>query len=60
LLHEGDRAPRLCYRHRVNDSEFHLDTAAIQAELGGIPLSYPTVWAWLREYIREGESQLVP
>lgn len=48
----------LRYRHRANGKAFELDTAAIRAELGGIPLSYPPVCAWLREFIAEGEAEL--
>jgi anti-sigma regulatory factor (Ser/Thr protein kinase) len=58
LLHGGEDTPRLYYRHRVNGETFELDTTAMQAELGGIPLSYPPVRAWLRDFISEGEAQL--
>jgi anti-sigma regulatory factor (Ser/Thr protein kinase) len=59
LLHGDGRAPRLGYHHEVKDRVFDLDTAAIEAELGGIPLSYPAVRTWLQDYIREGEAQLL-
>jgi hypothetical protein len=38
---------------------FDLDTAAIRAELGEIPLSHPLVRDWLRDYIAAGEAELV-
>lgn len=37
---------------------FELDTAAMQAELGEIPLSHPRVREWLRDYVAEGEAEL--
>jgi hypothetical protein len=58
LLHGEGGAPRLCYCHRVNSETFELDTEAVQAELGGIPLSYPPVRAWLRDYVSQGEAEL--
>jgi anti-sigma regulatory factor (Ser/Thr protein kinase) len=39
---------------------FDLDTAAVRVELGDIPLSHPLVREWLRDYIAEGEAELVP
>jgi anti-sigma regulatory factor (Ser/Thr protein kinase) len=58
LLHGEGGAPRLCYRHLVNGEAFELDTEAIRAELGGIPLSYPPVRVWLSDYISQGETEL--
>jgi anti-sigma regulatory factor (Ser/Thr protein kinase) len=58
LLHGADRLPRLRYRHRLNGETFELDTAAIEAELGEIPLSHPPVRAWLSDYIRQEEARL--
>lgn len=56
----GDGRPlRLCYRHRVGDEVFEFDSAAIEAEVGGLPLSYPPLREWLREFIAEGEAGLV-
>jgi hypothetical protein len=52
-------APRFYYRHEVDGRAFELDTAAIQAELGEIPLSHPRVREWLHEYIAEGEAELI-
>jgi hypothetical protein len=55
----GDGRPlRLCYRHRVGDEAFEFDTAAIEAEVGGLPLSYPPLRDWLHDYIAEGEASL--
>ena len=51
-------APRFTYRHQVEGRTFELDTAAIQAELGEIPLSHPRVREWLHDYIAEGEAEL--
>ncbi len=52
------RAPDLVYTHRVSGREFTFDTAAIRAELDGVPLSEPLVAQWLADYIAEGESSL--
>ena len=58
LLHKDGTAPELYYQHRVGDRAFELDTAAVRAELGDIPLSYPPVRGWLYEHIVEGEAEL--
>lgn len=49
---------QLHYRHQVGAQTFELDTEAIQAELGDVPLSHPKVRNWLHEYIVEGEAEL--
>jgi len=55
----GDGRPlRLCYRHRVGDEAFEFDSAAIEAEVGGLPLSYPPLRDWLHDFIAEGEAGL--
>lgn len=58
LLGGDDRPLRLCYRHRVGDEAFEFDSAAIEAEVGGLPLSYPPLRDWLRDFIAEGEASL--
>ena len=58
LLGGDDRPLRLCYRHRVGDEAFEFDSAAIAAEVGGLPLSYPPLRDWLRDFIAEGEADL--
>ena len=57
LSGDGER-PQLHYQHRVSDRTFDLDTAAIQAKIGAISLSYPPLRDWLHEYIAEGEAKL--
>lgn len=54
----SEQATRLVYMHRAGERVFELDTAEIEAELGGVPLSHPRVREWLREAIAEGESGL--
>jgi anti-sigma regulatory factor (Ser/Thr protein kinase) len=54
----GKAAPRFTYCHQVDGRTFELDTAAIQAELGEIPLSHSRVRKWLHDYIAEGEAEL--
>lgn len=58
LLYKDGSAPELQYQHRVGDRAFELDTAAVRAELGDIPLSSPPVRGWLYDYIVEGEAEL--
>ena len=60
LLSERGAGLRFVYHHRVNSRSFDLDTAAVRVELGDIPLSHPLVREWLRDYIAEGEAELVP
>jgi anti-sigma regulatory factor (Ser/Thr protein kinase) len=56
LLSGNGRQPQLRFQHQVNDHSFTLDTAAIEAEMGEIPLSYPPLRDWLYDYINEGEA----
>lgn len=56
----GNGETSLKYRHRRGDGLFELDTAAIQTELGEVPVSHPRVREWLAEYISEGEEALSP
>lgn len=58
LLGADGRGLRLRYRHQVNDETFELDSAAVQAEVGDVPLSYPPLRDWLRDYLIEGEAAL--
>jgi anti-sigma regulatory factor (Ser/Thr protein kinase) len=60
LLSERVAGLHFFYHHQVNGRSFNLDTLAIRAELGDIPLSHPLVRGWLRDYIAEGEAVLVP
>jgi hypothetical protein len=57
LLGAGD-GMRLRYTHRVGSRTFELDTAAIRAELGEIPFSYPDVRNWIHDYVAEGEAEV--
>lgn len=58
LLNGRETSPRLDYRHQAKGGTFELDSAAIQAELGDVPLSFPPVREWLHDYIAEGEAEL--
>lgn len=53
-----DCGMRLRYEHQVDGRAFGLDTAEVEAELDGVPLSHPQVWAWLQLYLEEGETEL--
>ncbi|MCL4466380.1 MAG: ATP-binding protein [Chloroflexi bacterium] len=48
----------LHYRHQVDGRTFSIDSAAFRRELGGVPVSHPSVLRWLREYLAEGEASL--
>lgn len=42
------------YKHSFNNKEFDFNTSEMKAILGEVPLSDPTVAAWLKDYIDEG------
>lgn len=46
------------YIHSFNNNRFELKTKELKEILGEVPLSDPTVAAWLREYIGEGISNI--
>lgn len=58
LLSREGNPPQLRYRHQRDDRTFEFDSAAIQAEVGGLPFSYPPLRDWLRDYLAEGEIAL--
>jgi len=57
-----DQDLELVYRHTLithgTKHTFELNTVQIRQALGDVPLSYPDVREWLREFIAEGEEQL--
>lgn len=58
LLSERGASLHFVYKHQVNSRSFDLDTSAVQAELGDVPLAHPLVREWLHDYIAEGEAEL--
>lgn len=44
-------APRLLYRHRVNEDTFEFDSAELAEVLDGVPFGEPEVRRWLRRYL---------
>ena len=56
----GQEHADLHYSHRVNGREFEFDTEEMRTRLGDVPLSHPLVRRWLRDYLEEGLSALVP
>jgi anti-sigma regulatory factor (Ser/Thr protein kinase) len=58
LLSEREITAHLHYHHQFNGWTFEFDSAAIQAELGDVPLSFPQVREWLHDYLTEGEAEL--
>jgi len=53
LLSREGNPPQLRYRHWWDDTTFEFDSAAIQAEAGGLPFSYPPLRDWLHDYLRD-------
>jgi anti-sigma regulatory factor (Ser/Thr protein kinase) len=47
----GQTALRYC--HRADGEQFELDTAALQKELGEVPLSDPRVLCWLAQFVND-------
>jgi hypothetical protein len=61
LLNQAGGGPQsfdLTFRHVVDGREFAFDTAEMRAMLGDVPLSHPTVRAWLQAFIQEGLESL--
>jgi len=48
----------IIYQHKVDHSEYTLDTREIKAELAGLPIESPQVIAVLKKNIKEGIDQL--
>ena len=46
------------YRHTVDGRSFEMDTRALRAPLGDVPLSEPDVMEWIDGYRREQEDSL--
>lgn len=47
-----------CYRHKVDEKEFVLDTTELKEILGGVPLSEPSVVQWIRDFLKENTESL--
>ncbi len=47
-----------CYRHTFNKRVFELSTKEMKDILGEVPLSDPTVAAWIKDYIDEGIANI--
>jgi hypothetical protein len=46
-------------QYRVNQREFLFDDAVVKQELSGVPLSEPSVFNFLREYLQAGIQDLL-
>lgn len=46
------------YVHKVNGTEFKLDTREVKEILGGVSLAEHEVMVWLLEYLKENENSL--
>ena len=47
------------YNHSYNEKRFSLDTREIKETLGGVPITELEVISWIKEYIKEGLSDLM-
>lgn len=59
ILIAGNDAIDFRYIHSVDEDEFTLDTRELREILGDAPLSTPDVIIWIRDYLREGEAELL-
>lgn len=48
----------IMYIHRINDSEYSLDTREIKAQLNGLPINSPEVLKLVKKHLKEGISSL--
>lgn len=46
------------YRHSVSGKEFILDTRELKDALGGVSFNEPEVMLWLKDYLKENETEL--
>lgn len=46
------------YTHRIDHKVFMLNTVEIKEVLDGVPITNPEVIGWIREYIREGLTDI--
>jgi anti-sigma regulatory factor (Ser/Thr protein kinase) len=54
----GNPGVDFVYRHRCEGRVFLFDTREIKRETEGIPINHIEVLKWIRQYIREGLSEL--
>ncbi len=47
------------YTHKFNENVFEIDTREIKKILGPVPFTEPGVYTWLKEYIEEGEKEIL-
>lgn len=57
-LIEGNATVDFVYTHRVNGTEYSLDTRDVRSELEEIPLNHPDVLALMRDNMREGLEEI--
>lgn len=55
----SDRPAEIRYTHRLDGREFVFDSAEVRAALGDVPLTHPLARDWLRDYLTEGEAELL-
>jgi anti-sigma regulatory factor (Ser/Thr protein kinase) len=58
ILIAGNPGIDFVYRHSCEGRAFLFDTREIKREIEGIPINHIEVLKWIRQYIREGLSEL--
>ena len=48
----------VCYRRSIDGREFSVESKAIAAILGDVPLNEQSIMRWLTEYINENTNEL--
>jgi anti-sigma regulatory factor (Ser/Thr protein kinase) len=59
LLVIGNPEVDFLYRHTLDGESFALDTRELREILGDVPFSEPDITQWIREYLAEGEAEIV-
>lgn len=47
------------YTHKFNGNTFEIDTRDIKKILGPVPFTEPGIYTWLKEYVEEGENEIL-
>ena len=58
VLIAGNDGVDFVFRYRCGDRLFGLDTKEIRQEIGDVPIQQAEVLKWIRQYVREGLSEI--
>lgn len=56
----GNAGTDFVYRHQSDDRVFEMDTREIRREIGDTPINHMEVLKFIRQYIKEGLSEIKP